>query len=204
MALGFFYRNIVKFQYETVEALMMAWRDVLKGPEFFAQNADAAAQRTAIKAIYKTEAWKPVGDFNLTERRRFWAGELGWKRSLFRITANGHLLPFFNIWGNRVLIQPRDRSNFFPVWGASRITFLNATRDKAYTVRQSKIRFLALSLQFLWLSLRLCFGYGPLLATYRKGYAEITVPSFWQKVLKLPKPPVQPAEAVAAPEPTKS
>ncbi|MEI6099753.1 MAG: hypothetical protein WCS20_15965, partial [Alphaproteobacteria bacterium] len=137
MALGFFYRNIVKFQYETVEALMMAWRDVLKGPEFFAQNADAAAQRTAIKAIYKTEAWQPVGDFNLTERRRFWAGELGWKRSLFRITANGHLLPFFNIWGNRVLIQPRDRSNFFPVWGASRITFLNATRDKAYTVRQS-------------------------------------------------------------------
>jgi hypothetical protein len=47
MALGFFYRNIVKFQYETVEALMMAWRDVLKGPEFFAQNADAAAQRAA-------------------------------------------------------------------------------------------------------------------------------------------------------------
>lgn len=190
MAAGFYYRNIVKFHYETVEALFMAWRDVFKGPEFFAQNADAAAQRAAVKAIYKVEAWKPAQDIAMTEKRRFWAGENGFKRSLFRITANGHLLPFFNLWGNRVVLQPRDRNNYFPVWGASKITYLNSTRDKAYTVRQSKTRFLALSLQFLWLSIRLYLAYKPLLARYRKGYAEITVPSFWQKVLKLAKPPV--------------
>lgn len=73
--------------------------------------------------------------------------------------------------------------------GASRITYLNATRDKAYTVRQSKFRFLTQMLRLLWLTLRLWFGYRGLLAKYRKGYAEITVPSFWQRVLKLDKVP---------------
>ena len=197
IGIGFFLRNVVKFQYETCEALLMAWNDVLKGPEFFAENADAAAQRAAVKAIYQQESWKPVGSMELVERRRFWAGDFGWKRNLFRFTINGHLLPFYNLIGNRVVLQPRDRNNFRPVWGASRITYLNSTREKAYTVRQSKIRFLKLSFRLLWLTARLYFGYGGLLAKYRKGYAEITVPGFWQKVLKLAKPAGAAATAAA-------
>lgn len=189
IGVGFFLRNIVKFQYETCEALLMAWADVLKGPEFFAENADAAAQRAAVKALYKQESWKPVAEMNLTERRRYWAGDIGPARNLFRFTINGHLLPFFNLWGNRVVLQPRDRNNFRPVWGSSRITYLNSTREKAYVVQQSKIRFLKLSFRLLWLTLRLWLGYGGLLAKYRKGYAEITVPGFWRKVLNLAKAP---------------
>ncbi len=197
IGVGFFLRNIAKFQYETVDALLMAWNDVLKGPEFFVQNADAAAQRAAIKALYKVEAWKPVAEFELKERRRFWAGQGGLYK-FFRWTLNGHLLPFYNIWGNRIVLQPRDRNNFAPVWGASSLTYLNSTREKAYTVRQSKTRFVAQTFRLLWLTARLYFGYGALLAKYRKGYAEITVPSFWQKVLKLTKTPSKPTETALA------
>lgn len=197
IGVGFFLRNIAKFQYETVDALLMAWNDVLKGPEFFAENADAAAQRAAVKALYKVESWKAVGDFDLKERRRYWAGHgLGYK--FFRWTLNGHLLPFYNIWGNRVVLQPRDRNNFAPIWGAAKLTYLNSTRDKAYTVQHSKSRFFGQAFRLLWLTARLYFGYGALLAKYRKGYAEITVPSFWQRVLNLPKIPVKPADAVLA------
>jgi len=94
-----------------------------------------------------------------------------------------------------VVVEPRDRSNFRPVWGASRITYLNGTREKAYTVQQSKLRFLTLSLRMLMLTIRMYLGYGALLAKYRKGYAEITVPSFWQRVLKLTKTPAEPAKS---------
>jgi len=188
IGIGFFLRNAIKFQYETIDALLMAWNDVLKGPEFFAENADASAQRAAVKALYKVESWKPVADMDLSERRRYRAGERGWKWHFFRWTVNGHLVPFYNLWGNRVVMQPRDRNNFQSVWGSSRITYLNSTRGMAYTTRQSKTRFLSQSFRLLWLTLRLYFGYKPLLAKYRKGYAEITVPSFWQKVLKLSKP----------------
>lgn len=188
IGIGFFLRNVAKFQYDTCEALLMAWKDVLKGPEFFAENADAAAPRAAVKAICRQESWKPVGAFDLSERRRFWAGDLGLKRSFFRLTVNGHLLPFFKRWGNRIVVQPRDRNNFRPVWGSARITYLNSTRDKAYTVTQSKLRFLKLSLQLLWLSGQTCLGYGRLLARYRKGYAEIATPSFWRRALNLVKP----------------
>jgi len=192
IGIGFFLRNIAKFQYETVDALLMSWNDVLKGPQFFAENADAAAQRAAVKALYKVENWKPVAEMNMTERRRYWAGEVGPLWRLFRWSLNGHLLPFFNIWGNRVVLQPRDRNNFHPVWGSSRITYLNSTREKAYTVQQSKTRFFSQALRLMWLTARLYFGYGALKAKYRKGYAEITVPSFWQKVLKLNPAPAKP------------
>ncbi len=195
IGIGFFLRNIAKFQYETVDALLMAWNDVLKGPQFFADNADASAQRAAVKALYKVESWKPVGDMDMRERRRYWAGHGGLYK-FFRWGLNGHLLPFYNLWGNRIVLQPRDRNNFAPVWGASRITYLNSTREKAYTVKQSKLRFYGQAFRLLWLTARLYFGYGALKAKYRKGYAEITVPSFWQKVLKLTNPPA--AEAPVA------
>jgi galactofuranosylgalactofuranosylrhamnosyl-N-acetylglucosaminyl-diphospho-decaprenol beta-1,5/1,6-galactofuranosyltransferase len=195
IGIGFFMRNAAKFQYETCEAILMAWTDVLKGPEFFANNPDASAQRAAIKAIYKVEAWKPASEINMSERRRYWAGDVGLKWRFFRFTLNGHLLPFYNMWANRVVVEPRDRSNFRPVWGASRITYLNGTREKAYTVQQSKLRFLTLSLRMLMLTIRMYLGYGALLAKYRKGYAEITVPSFWQRVLKLTKTPAEPAKS---------
>ena len=196
IGIGFFARNAVKFQYETIDALLMAWNDVLKGPEFFAQNADAAAQRAAVKALYKVESWKPVGDFNLTEKRRYKVKN-GRGRAYFRWTLNGHLLPFYKLWGSRVVLQPRDRNNYAPIWGAARTTYLNSTREKAYTVTHSKTRFFAQSFRLLWLTLRLYFGYKPLLAKYRKGYGEITVPGFWQKALKLTKPAEAPAVTVA-------
>ena len=192
IGIGFFLRNIAKFQYETVDALLMAWNDVLKGPEFFAENADASAQRAAVKALYKVESWKPVAEMDMKERRRYWAGH-GRLYKFFRWTLNGHLLPFYKVWANRIVLQPRDRNNFAPVWGATKITYLNSTREKAYTVTQSKSRFFAQAFRLLWLTARLYFGYSALLAKYRKGYAEITVPSFWQKVLKLTKAPSAPA-----------
>ena len=188
IGMGFFARNAVKFQYETVDALLMAWNDVLKGPEFFAENADAAAQRAAVKAIYKRESWTTAAEFNLTQRPK---RKLSWLRHQFyRLTLNGHLLPFYNLWGAKVVMQPRERNSFDRVWGASRITYLNSTRSKAYMVQQSKLRFFAQCFQLLWLTLRLWFGYRALLAKYRKGYAEIATPSFWRKVLNLTKPAV--------------
>ena len=134
---------------------------------------------------------------DMKERRRYWAGQ-GRLYQLFRWTLNGHLLPFYSVWGNRIVLQPRDRNNFLPVWGTSKITYLNSTREKAYTVKQSKTRFLAQAFRLLWLTARLYFGYGALLAKYRKGYAEITVPGFWQKVLKLTKVPAATAKVEAA------
>ena len=187
IGMGFVWRNIVKFQYETVDALLMAWTDVMKGPEFFARNADASAQRAAVKALYQVESWKPAADMDLTGPTQT-RPATGLRRRILVATFNGHLIPFYGLIGHRVVVKPRDRSNPAPIWGAATITYMNAVRDKAYTVRQSKIRFLVQMFRLLWLTLRLVFGYRGLLARYRKGYAEITVPGFWRKALHLDKP----------------
>ena len=130
IGIGFFLRNIAKFQYETVDALLMAWNDVLKGPEFFAENADAVAQRAAIKALYKVELWKPVSEIDMTERRRYWAGDIGAKCTFFRLTLNGHLLPFYNLWGNRSCCNRATATISTRSGASSRITYLNSTRGK--------------------------------------------------------------------------
>ena len=196
IGLWFFLKwGAAKFHYDSVDALLMAWSDVLKGPEFFAQNADAAAQRAEVKALAKQEVWRPIDALDLIETpRRAGKGRLN---GLFRWSLNGHLLPFFGLWGRRVVLLPQDRNNLEAVWGAARITYLNSAREKAYTVKHSKIRFLGQAGRAVWLTLRVLFGYRALLAKYRKGYAEITVPGFWQKALNLGKAPAG-AEAKAA------
>ena len=188
IGIWFFLRNIAKFQYETIEAVLMAWRDVMRGPDFFVANPDAATARAKIKALTKVEAWKPVADLDLTERRRNWFGQR-FRRRLYPYTLNGHLVPFFSRWGNRVVVSPSNRGQLDVIWGASQITYLNSTREKGYTVRKSKLRFLVLSVRLAYTCARFLIGYGKLRAQYRLRYPEITTKAYWKTALNLSAQP---------------
>ena len=69
----FFLRNLARFQYDTIEAVLMAWQDVIRGPEFFVQNADMVERRAQIKALTRAEAWTPLADLDLSQRLRYGA-----------------------------------------------------------------------------------------------------------------------------------
>jgi len=190
MVVWFFLRNVPKFQYESIEAVLMAFEDVMRGPEFFAANPDAADRRARIKALSRTEAWKPLSPDDMVERRRFWAkqGLLCW---LSKITLNGHLMPLAGVFGNRIVLPPQERNHYAAIWGASRITFLNTTRDKGYTTRLSRRRFARVGLRLAGLLLRFLLGYRALRAAYRDRYDDITTPRYWDGALALqaPEPP---------------
>ncbi len=123
----------------------MAWNDVLKGPEFFAENPDAAAQRAAVKALYKVEAWKPISELDLTERRRFWAGDAGTCHQVLSLDAEWPSAAVLQDVGQPCCLAAARSQQLCTGLGSIQITYLNSTRDKAYTVQQSKIRFCALS-----------------------------------------------------------
>jgi len=180
----FFLRNLVRFQYDTLAAILLAWEDVMRGPGFFDEHADMARRRTQIKALARTEEWRPLTMLDMKERVRFQAAT-GWKRHFFRVMGNGHLLPFFALWGNRVVVPPDQRAGYGLVWGAARITYLNTAGDMGFQTVHSKGRFLYLSARMIWILLRFLWRYRALRTAYRHAYPKMASVAFWRQKLGL-------------------
>jgi galactofuranosylgalactofuranosylrhamnosyl-N-acetylglucosaminyl-diphospho-decaprenol beta-1,5/1,6-galactofuranosyltransferase len=178
IGVAFFLRNLVKFQYETIEAVLKAWEDVLKGPDFFTGNADASAQRAALKALTKQEAWKLAADLGVKSAPGLVKPSTRLQRIVYPLTLNGHLLPFFGLWGAKRVIPAVQRGALDAVWGASQLTYLTSARDKGYVTRRSNIKALRLLLRMSGLWLRTVLGYKHLRALYHKRYPQITTPEF--------------------------
>jgi len=186
IALAFVRRNIVRFQYETIEAILMAWCDVLKGPDFFAHEPDAATARAAIKALVKTEVWQPIETFDLAESVGYLGDDIGRRRRFYPYSLNGHFLPFFRRWGSKRIIYAEHRAYTDAVWGAVQLTFVNVAGDRAYVTRRNTLKALGLLVQVLALALRTILVHDRLRALYRRRYPQITTPEFWRKALNLP------------------
>jgi hypothetical protein len=187
IGLSFFKRNIVKFQYETLEAVLMAWEHVLQGPDFFTQNADASAPRAAIKALTKVESWKPVADVKPVTKSGFLDRRLSLRRKFYPFSLNGHFLPLFPLWGSKRVIPAWQRGHLDAVWGAAQLTFLSSNRDKAYVTKRSNWKAAKLLARLTGLSLRTLMGYNGLRALYHRRYPEITTPDYWRGVLTVQK-----------------
>ena len=187
--LAFVRRNIVKFQYETIEAVLLAWADVLKGPDYFATQPDAAAARAAIKALVKSEVWQPIAQFDLEEREGFLGTHKAARRLFYPWSLNGHILPFFGRWGAKRIIPADQRGFSDAVWGAAQLTFVNVAGDKAYVTRCNAPRAAWLLVRVFWLTLRTLVQHGRLRARYRSRHRQITTPEFWRKALGLPPSP---------------
>lgn len=187
IALWFILRNAVKFQYETCDVLLLSWRDVMRGPGFFTENADMAPRRQSIKDMIDVETWKPVAELDLHERRRFNPNRKLWLpiRALLRLSQNGHFLPFYSLWANHVVVPPEERGLFKQVWGSSRLTYLNRDRRMGYTVRQSKLRFAGLMWQTLVTGLRFVAGYQKLRRAYKAQYPAMTSKPYWTRLLDI-------------------
>lgn len=183
IAVWFFLRNLPRLHYETIAAINLALEDVLKGPDFFDENADMATRRADIKALTDREAWQPAphdipaNKWRLNPQNR-------WGRLFMKLTLNGHLVPFFGFFGNRVVIEAQDRGSLRWVWGAARITYLSANKRQCYTVRHSKLRMARVTLRFCGLALLFAIAYPRLRTSWQKGYANLTSDAYWRKKLQ--------------------
>lgn len=182
IAVWFYLRNMPRMHYETIEALNLALSDVLKGPAFFDETADMAARRADMKELTKAEAWQPArrdlppNKWRLNPQRRL-------TRLLMKLTLNGHLIPFFGLFGNRVVIEAHDRGLLKWVWGASQLTYLSANKRQCYTVRHSKLKMLRVTARFCALSVRFLTTYPKLRAQWTEGYEGLTTEAYWRQKL---------------------
>lgn len=183
IALRFMMRSMLRFHYESAAAQLLAWEDVMRGPAFFDENIDMAARRATIKEMMQTETWGDLEPGQLTQRRRLTRISRPWRTRLGIFTLNGHLVPFSGRFWDRIVLTMADRGIVYPAFGATRITYLNATSDKGYTVTQSKRAFFGLCWRMLKTLLRFRREFAALRAAYRSGYDAQTTRAYWEKKL---------------------
>mgnify|MGYP001627991444 FL=1 len=184
IGLKFLLRNLVKFQYDTMETCLLAWEDVMRGPEFFLDNKDMAERRGRIKSMVENEVWRPVDASTLDDVAPPHRHIPRWKLMLYKFSLNGHLLPLFGNGIGPVVIAPQDRGNLHICWGARSITYLNTDRTKAYTTRRSVGRGLGLLWRGVTLFETLRKDYPELVKDYRESYPEIAAAGYWDEDYK--------------------
>jgi len=179
MLFSFYFRTIVRFHYDSISAASLAIEDVLKGPGFFAENADMAQRRSDIKQLTKTEAWEKL-DHKIVARYGKCPRPI---RAILLLTLNGHLIPFSRFFGSELAVEAYKRENFREIYGARKITYLNSHKTEAYTVTRDHRRFWQETWRFIKNARALKRSYGKSQNDYRTLYGHLTSNEFWKEKL---------------------
>jgi hypothetical protein len=182
IAVRFILRSLLRCQYESAEAQLMAWRDVMQGPGFFDANITMQARRSTLAALTRQEAWQPAAEQPAPPPRRLFSRlPRPLRRTLGWVTLNGHLVPFWSLLGDRLLLDGETAAK--GVFGAARATYLDADGSRSFTVSHSKRRFFALAWRTAVQSLQWLRQYQALTREYRGNYPRMTSRAYWQDML---------------------
>lgn len=118
IALRFILRSLALMRYESAQAQLLAWADVMAGPDHFVQTVDLAEKRAALAALTQKERWveaaqdpvaAPLPPHPLVAK-------------LWKLSLNGHLLPFFGRRAGETRLPMALRGALWPAWGHAQIT----------------------------------------------------------------------------------
>lgn len=183
MVARFLARSVIRMHYDSAEAQLMAWEDVMKGPGFFADNADMAQVRPRVTALARTEAWVDAPAHMATDLPDL-PPEAGMSLPVakaLKFTLNGHLVPFWSHLAGEVTVPMPQRGLIWPLWGRARARFVDPARQKTYEVRHSKARFAGIVLRAGTLLLRWIRVYPALSKAYRDAYPDMASRGFWER-----------------------
>jgi len=183
MVARFLARSVIRMHYDSAEAQLMAWDDVMKGPDFFAENADMTQVRPRVTALARTEAWQDADPREATDLPDI-PPEEGMNLHLARLlkwTLNGHLVPFWTLLAGRRTVPMPQRGLIWPLWGLSQARFVDPARQKTYVVRHSKARFARIMVRAAGLLLRWIRVYPALSKSYRDAYPRMAARAFWEE-----------------------
>nr|WP_011116733.1 glycosyltransferase [Ruegeria sp. PR1b]AAN05127.1 RB106 [Ruegeria sp. PR1b] len=182
VAIYFTLRSLLRYHYSTAAVQLMAWQDVMKGPQFFEENIDMSERRATIKEMSADEAWQPIAQVDLSEHRKgvaTWSHRARHYWGLF--TLNGHILPCGG--ASKLVVDINRRALVIRAFGAARVSYINTNRDKAYTVARDRRRFFTLMWQMAKLTWQFRRDFDSLQNSYGAGYESRTTKGFWQRIL---------------------
>ncbi len=178
--LWFVLRNIVKMHYETADAVLQGWRDVLEGPEYFRENMTHERRRESLKSLLNQELWRECADHEPLPHAAV-ALPL-WQAHLMKFTLNGHLIPGFTLFARETTLPSEKKNHLSLIWGAKTVRIIKSDDTKYYTVSLKKFRGIKQVAKATLLSVHTFFIWGRLRAAYTQGHRELTSQEFWSSV----------------------
>ncbi|GGD40099.1 hypothetical protein GCM10011358_25050 [Sinisalibacter lacisalsi] len=179
IAWRFIARSIVRMHYETAEAQLLAWHDLMKGPALFEDEIDMSARRKKISSLIEREEWRETAPLSSDAPPPRDPGPRWGKWYLALL--NGHVVPFWSLLGRHATVPVRLRSAVWPIWRARQATFYDADGRKSYTVTHDKRRAWAIIWRSARATVRWLRNYSALREAHRAGYARLSRPDFWEK-----------------------
>ncbi|WP_460272896.1 hypothetical protein [Celeribacter sp. ULVN23_4] len=178
VALRLILRNILTLHYDSAEAELMAWRDVLSGPTRFTSDPGAVQARQDIARLVGTECWT-VSKLSHTPPPELL--ENPWHRRIVKLTLNGHLVPFWGKIAQKRRI-PRDmRGDMRAYVFARHVTVEDHASGRVMVLRHDKGRAFRILLKSAALSTRWLLRHTGLQRDYKQGYATCTTRGYWEQ-----------------------
>lgn len=169
-------RPLLRMQYDSAAAALLAWRDVMQGPDHFRTHVDLGRRRAEIAALTRTEHWRPC---DLPAPCPARPPPL-WRARLCKAALNGHLVPLWPRIGRNAVLPLSHRGPVWPVWGAARVRYVDAAGGRSMELCHDKRRFWGALAGLARLWLRWAIALPALRRAYGESYADMTSPAFWQ------------------------
>ncbi len=179
-------RNLMRFHYESVAAQLLAWEDVLAGPERIRAQLDMSDRLALLAEMTVSERRRPAAELPKTpqaSRCVSWNWRARARRLALLCTLNGHFVPLYRWFAPRITKRMDDRWNWRTDLGASEITFVEVDTEIGYSVTMSRRSCARLCWQAVRLSLRTLWQARRLKRDWRAGHDEMTTDSFWRDAL---------------------
>ncbi len=172
---------LLRMHYDSARAVLLAWHDVLNGPESFLDNLDMKRRRADIAGLYSMELLSSnqrPHDVLLQQQRSNWL-QIG----LAVLSFNGHLMPFYRAISVSSAIPFAHRFKTERYLGVGEMEVVGA--ESSYVVRHCKRSFVSILWQSTRLAVRLLFSHRRLTSRYRARLDEMTSKDSWRRWLEL-------------------
>lgn len=177
-ALRLIARNIATMHYDSAAAELIAWRDMMRGPEFFAADPTASERRAEIANLTLQEEWHPDAT-PLSEDVVPVPSRL--ENRLIKLSLNGHLIPFWQQIAPARTISIAQRGRTAAYWGASRVQVQDIGGGRMMDLGHSKRRAFGLGVRAVGLTVAWLVRYPHLQRRHRAGYLTLATRAFWDK-----------------------
>ncbi|WP_164854876.1 glycosyltransferase [Devosia sp. 1566] len=180
-------RNIFGYCYDRAELNCEAISDVLKGPEFWAENAALGKRLGELRGMVKAEILQPLPDAGEHVLARASRPERRTKTALRLLTLNGHLLPR-GLVGTSVTEEvslprvdaPQPRFAF----GRKQVRYVDEHQGKVFLAVKDTARALELMVRLTILLTRLVFSYDRLRKEYRAAIGRFGTKAWWDQTFQ--------------------
>lgn len=175
----FLLKDNLRYFYATAEAEIIAFEDVMKGPDFWSENYDGRHIFSTLPPLIRKEKLSPYTKAQIESYSlKSYNGNL--YRLLKLLTLNGHLWPkkFFPI-KTKLLYKTNS-----PVTGVflSKSAFYHHTPTQTgVLLDHDKKYFFKNLLKALWLSVKYSFVHKSLKKQYQNSYKSLTSPEAWKE-----------------------